>query len=202
MENGNVLKVKKQEANKVNFLDSISPFVKLTPESRTKLLSLMKKEHLPKGHVLVPLGTICNSVYYIERGLSRIFYLKDGKEVTEDFNAENSFTCSITGHITKKPDGRQTELLEPSVIWSLPYAELERLYDDHHDIERLGRYLISMELADMHKRLTAIQFMSAQERYNTFVSEYPSLLQRVPLGMISSYLGITQETLSRIRSKV
>jgi CRP-like cAMP-binding protein len=188
-------------APSINFLESISPFVKLTPESRNKLLGLMKKEHLPKGHVLVPLGSICNSVYYLERGLARIFYVKDGKEVTEDFNAENSFTCSITGHITKKADNRQTELLEASTVWSLPYAELERLYDDHHDIERLGRFLISQELADMHKRLTSIQFMSAQERYNNFVAEYPSLLQRVPLGMISSYLGITQETLSRIRSK-
>lgn len=191
-----------QPNKSINFLESIAPFVKLSPESRTKLLSLMKKELLPKGHVLVPVGSICSSVYYLERGLARVFYLKDGKEITEDFNAENSFTCSITGHITKKPDGRQIELLEPSTIWSLPYAELEKLYDDHHDIERLGRYLISQELADMHKRLTAIQFMSAQERYNNFIADYPSLLQRVPLGMISSYLGITQETLSRIRSKV
>ena len=191
-----------QPQKSINFLESISPFVKLSPESRTKLLSLMKKEHLPKGHVLVPVGGICSSVYYLERGLTRVFYLKDGKEITEDFNAENSFTCSITGHITKKPDGRQIELLEPSIVWSLPYVELEKLYDGHHDIERLGRYLISQELADMHKRLTAIQFMSAQERYNTFITEYPSLLQRVPLGMISSYLGITQETLSRIRAKV
>ena len=191
-----------QPYKSINFLESISPFVKLSPESRTKLLSLMKKEYLPKSHVLVPVGGICSSVYYLERGLTRVFYLKDGKEITEDFNAENSFTCSITGHITKKPDGRQIELLEPSIVWSLPYAELEKLYDDHHDIERLGRYLISQELADMHKRLTAIQFMSAQERYTAFVTDYPSLLQRVPLGMISSYLGITQETLSRIRSKV
>ena len=185
----------------VNFLESISANVKLTPESRTVLLSLMKKDHLSKGCVLVPSGSICKSVYYLETGLSRRFYLKDNKEVTESFTAENGFACSINGYITGNADGRQTELLEPSVVWSLPYRELETLYDKYHDIERLGRFLITRELVEMHERLSSLQFMTASERYAAFLEKYPSLLQRVPLGVISSYLGITQETLSRIRSK-
>lgn len=166
------------------------------------MLSLMKKESLPKGHVLVQCGDICRNVYYVEKGLARTFYLKDGKEVTERFRTENMFTCSMSGHVTNTPDGRQIELLEPSVIWSLPYAELEKLYDRYHEIERLGRYLITQEMVEMHRRLTELQFIPAQERYNNLLSGNPSLLQRVPLGLISSYLGITQETLSRIRAKV
>jgi CRP-like cAMP-binding protein len=161
----------------------------------------MKKDHLSKGCVLVPSGSICKSVYYLETGLSRRFYLKDNKEVTESFTAENGFACSINGYITGNADGRQTELLEPSVVWSLPYRELETLYDKYHDIERLGRFLITRELVEMHERLSSLQFMTASERYAAFLEKYPSLLQRVPLGVISSYLGITQETLSRIRSK-
>ncbi|MCW4470081.1 Crp/Fnr family transcriptional regulator [Flavobacterium sp. MFBS3-15] len=186
----------------VSFFDSIAPFVKLSPESRKALLSLLKKESLPKGHVLVPCGDICRSVYYIERGLARTFYLKDGKEITDRFRAENSFTCSMSGYVTNTPDGRQIELIEPSVIWSLPYVELEKLYDQFHDIERLGRYLITQEMVEIHRRLGELQFIPAQERYNNLVANQPSLLQRVPLGYISSYLGITQETLSRIRAKV
>ncbi|AWH85738.1 cyclic nucleotide-binding protein [Flavobacterium album] len=187
---------------KISFFDSISPFLKLSPESTQALLSLMNKESHPKGHVLVPCGDICRNVYYIEKGLARTFYLKDGKEVTERFKAENSFTCSMSGHVTNMPDGRQIELLEPSVIWSLPYNELEKLYDRYHEIERLGRYLITQEMLEMHRRLTELQFISAQERYSNLISNDPLLLQRVPLGLISSYLGITQETLSRIRAKV
>lgn len=187
---------------RTSFFDSIAPFVKLSAESRQALLSLMKKESLPKGHVLVPCGDICRNVYYIEKGLARTFYLKDGKEVTDRFRAENMFTCSMSGHVTNTPDGRQIELLEPSIIWSLPYSELEKLYDRYHEIERLGRYLITQEMVEMHRRLTELQFMTAQERYNTLLLNDPSLLQRVPLGLISSYLGITQETLSRIRAKV
>lgn len=187
---------------KISFFDIISPYVKLNPESRSTLLSHMRREELPKGHVLVPAGGICSSVYYIEKGLTRRFYIKDSKEVIEDFKTENSFACSMNGYITKKADGRQIELLEDSIIWSLPYAELEQLYDRYHDIERLGRHLITQELVDMHRRLQDLQFVTAPERYQNFVDTYPTLMQRVPLGMISSYLGITQETLSRIRAKV
>jgi len=162
----------------------------------------MKKESLAKGHVLVRCGEICRNVYYIEKGLARTFYLKDGREVTERFKAENSFTCSMSAYVTNTPDCRQIELLEPSVIWSLPYTELEKLYDRHHEIERLGRYLITQEMVEMHRRLSELQFMTAQQRYANLLDTNPSLLQRVPLGLISSYLGITQETLSRIRAKV
>ncbi|OYQ36130.1 hypothetical protein CHU92_10095 [Flavobacterium cyanobacteriorum] len=187
---------------KISFFDIISPYVKLGPESRSTLLSHMRREELPKGHVLVPAGGICCSVYYIEKGLTRRFYIKDGKEVIEDFKTEKSFACSMNGYITKKADGRQIELLEGSIIWSLPYAKLEQLYDRYHDIERLGRHLITQELVDMHRRLQDLQFVTAPERYQNFVDTYPTLMQRVPLGMISSYLGVTQETLSRIRAKV
>ena len=84
----------------------------------------------------------------------------------------------------------------------MPYEKLEQLYDEHHEIERLGRYIITNDLVSMHQRLSDLQFRNAEERYNLILQNNPSLLQRASLGHISSYLGITQETLSRIRSKV
>lgn len=185
----------------VSFFDSISHLVKISPESRQVLLSHMIKEKLPKGYVLVRMGGICRNLHYLEKGLTRTFYIKDNKEVTERFCAENSFTCSMTGYLTNTPDIRQIELLESSTIWSMPYTQLEKLYDAHHDIERLGRQLITQDLLTLNQRLTDIQFMTAQERYSKFITVNPSLSQRISLGHISSYLGITQETLSRIRSK-
>jgi CRP-like cAMP-binding protein len=186
----------------ISFFESVSPFVKLSPLSREVLLSHMVKQSLPKGYVLVPAGGICRSVYYLEKGLTRTFYLKDGKEVTERFCAENSFTCSMAGYLTNTPDGRQIELLEPSVVWTMPYETLEKLYDDHHEIERLGRHIITNDVIELQNRLSGLQFKSAEERYANLLQSNPSLFQRVPLGIISSYLGITQETLSRIRAKV
>ena len=188
-------------AKAVSFFDSIAP-IKISTQSRSVLLSHMVKDTLPKGHVLVPVGGICRHIYYLEKGLTRTFYLKDGKEVTERFCAENSFTCSMAGHVTNTPDGRQIELLESSIVWSMPYEQLEKLYDEHHEIERLGRHIITLDLVALHQRLSDLQFRSAEERYTNLLQSNPSLLQRVPLGIISSYLGITQETLSRIRAKV
>lgn len=187
---------------RLSFFDMIAPYVKLGIESKQVLLDNMVKEYLPKGYVLVPVGGICRSVHYMEKGLTRTFYLKDGKEVTERFSAENSFTCSMAGYLNNAPDGRQIELLESSIIWSLPYERLEKLYDEHREIERLGRYIITNDLLEMQRRLTDLQFKSAEERYSGLLVSHPTLLQRVPLGIISSYLGITQETLSRIRAKV
>lgn len=186
----------------ISFFDSIFPFVKLSSESRQILLSNMTKLSLPKSHVLVPVGGICKSVFYLEKGLTRTFYLKDGKEVTERFCAENSFTCSMAGYLTNTPDGRQIELLEPSIVWTMPYETLEKLYDEHHEIERLGRHIITNDVIELQNRLSGLQFKTAEERYLNLINSTPSLFQRVPLGIISSYLGITQETLSRIRSKV
>jgi len=189
-------------AKPINFFKSVSPFVKLSPLTKQVLLAHMVKESLPKGYVLVPIGGICRNVHYMETGLTRTFYIKDGKEITEKFCAENSFTCSMTGHLTNTPDGRQIELLEPSVIWTMPYVKLEELYDGHHEIERLGRHIITADLLALQSRLSDLQFKTAEERYINLLTSKPSLLQRVSLGIISSYLGITQETLSRIRAKI
>lgn len=189
-------------AKPINFFKSVSPFVKLSPLTKQVLLAHMVKESLPKGYVLVPIGGICRNVHYMETGLTRTFYIKDGKEITEKFCAENSFTCSMTGHLTNIPDGRQIELLEPSVIWTMPYVKLEELYDGHHEIERLGRHIITADLLALQSRLSDLQFKTAEERYINLLTSKPSLLQRVSLGIISSYLGITQETLSRIRAKI
>lgn len=184
----------------VNFFDAIAQWVPLKTESRKALLDIMRKEYLPKGTVLVSFSSVCRHVYYVERGLVRSFYLKDGKEITERFCPENSFACSTVDYLTHKSDGRQTELLEDSVIWTMPYTALEMLFDQHHDIERLGRYIASLELMELHRRLDDLQFSSAQDRYRKFMETYPGLLQRVSQRMIASYLGITHETLSRIRT--
>lgn len=177
-------------------------FVRLSKESKHALLKVMERHELPKGKVLVSFEQSCNSVYFIETGLARTYYLKNGKEISERFSADRSFCCSIVSYMTKQNDHRQVELLEDSVIWTIPYTELEKLYDTYHDIERLARYINCMELIELHRRLDNIQFESAYDRYKHFMDNQRDLMHRVPLGMIASYLGITQETLSRIRAQI
>jgi CRP-like cAMP-binding protein len=184
------------------FFTALSQFVPISPESRDALGSKSKKLELPRGHVLVKQNSVCNYLYFIEKGLTRTYYLKDGKDVTDWISTENSFACSIISFITRKPDRRIIELLEPATIFSIHHDDLENLYTRYHDIERLGRLIISTGLIQMQQKFDDLHFATAAQRYHTLMETNPDLILRVPLGMIASYLGITQETLSRIRSQI
>ena len=184
-----------------NFFKTVSQFVSLSAESTQALGAVLTRAELRKGHVLIKQDTVCNYLYFIESGLTRTYYLKDGKDVTDWISAENSFACSIISFLTRKPDRRIVELLEPSTVYGMHHDDLEMLYQKYHDIERLGRLLISSGLLQMQQKFDDLHFATATERYHTLMQTNPSFILRVPLGMIASYLGITQETLSRIRSQ-
>lgn len=179
----------------------ISQFTRLSPESREALASICERMEFPKGHVLLRPGAICHYIYYIESGLTRTYYIKDGKEVTDWISRENTIAVSLISFLTRKPDIRGIELLEPASILALPFQGLEALYQKFHEIERLGRLLVSFGAIQMQQRFDELHFVTAHQRYQGLLETHPDLIQRVPLGMIASYLGVTQETLSRIRGK-
>lgn len=183
------------------FFTLVSQYISLSPESREAFVAILKEMELPKGHVLVKPDSTCRYVYFIEKGLTRTFYYKDGKDVTDWFSAENMFACSIISFLTRTPDRRGIELLEDSVLWAIHHDDLEKLYDQYHDIERFGRLLVSNGIIQVQQRFDDLHFATAAERYHTLMNTHPDFIQRIPLGMIASYLGITQETLSRIRAK-
>jgi CRP-like cAMP-binding protein len=184
------------------FFEAVSTLASLSPDSKHALSAILKRLELKKGHILVHQNSVCNYLYFIESGLTRTYYYNDGKDITDWLSPENSFACSIVSFISRKPDRRQIELLEASVLWSLQYYEMEQLCSKHHDIERMVRQLVSAGLIQLQQRFDDLHFATALQRYQTLIKEHPTLIQRVPLGMIASYLGITQETLSRIRSQI
>jgi len=183
-----------------SFFQTVSQFTTLSQKAKEELKAVLKFHEFPKGHILVSPDSICGHLYFIEKGLTRTFYFKEGKDVTDWISAENSFAVSVISFITQKPDRRGIELLETSSIYSISYFELEQLGAKYHDIEKLIRHMVSFGLIQLQKKFDDLHFSTAQERYQTLMKENPTLIQRVPLGMIASYLGITQETLSRIRS--
>ncbi len=185
-----------------NFFRNASQFTTLSTESIEALSLHLKRQEFPKGHILVKEDTICNYVYFIDAGLTRTFYWKDGKDITDWISDEQSFACSIISFITRQPDRRGIEALEPCVFFSLHYNDLEFLSSKYHDIEKFYRKLISFGLIQVQQRFDDLHFSTALQRYQKLMSTHPHYIQRVPLGMIATYLGITQETLSRIRSPI
>jgi CRP-like cAMP-binding protein len=93
-------------------------------------------------------------------------------------------------------------VLEDCELIQIPYSHLQQLYNDFPETERIGRILTENYYVKLEGRLMSLQFTSAKERYELLMTNNPSIIQRAPLGYIASYLGITQETLSRIRAKL
>jgi len=184
------------------YFQTVSKYTQLSADSKQELAASLTRLEFPKGHVLIKQDTTCHFLYFVESGMARTFYLKDGKDVTDWFSAENSFACSVISFITRQPDMRSIELLEPSVLYSIHYNDMEDLCSKHHDIETFFRRLVNFSLVQVLQKLDALHFATALQRYQTLRSTHPTIFQRVPLGMIASYLGVTQETLSRIRSQV
>jgi CRP-like cAMP-binding protein len=184
-----------------NFLKTISALCPLSPGSLSEISGITTEFEFPKGYLLVKPHTVCRHLFFIEQGLSRTFYLKDGREITDWISPENTFAVSLISFITRQPDRRGIELLEPSAICSLSNEALEKLCRENHEVEHLVRLLLSMGFVQLQQKFDDAHFTPAIERYQKLLASTPELLQRVPLGMIASFLGMTQETLSRIRSR-
>ncbi len=155
---------------------------------------------LEKGHLLVREGQISDKVYYLAKGGVKIYYLKDGKKITDWFAFENDFFCAITSYFKEIPSPHFIELLEDSILIQFRKADIEKLYEQYHDFEKLGRISTTKTMLHLQERVVSLQFETAKQKYKNLLQFYPEIEQRASLGDIASYLGITQETLSRIRS--
>ena len=131
----------------------------------------------------------------------RIFYKKEEKEITDNFSAENEWITSIYSFMKNVPDNCYIETLEQSELIAINVLELEKCFQDFPEMERFGRILISNYFLQQSERIISMQFHTAKERYQFFYQTSKNKLSRVPLGMLASHLGMTQETLSRVRAE-
>ena len=184
-----------------SLLDHIKQFSNLKPKTLKALGKALKKVELPKGSFLATEGQICQHVYFLEQGCLRGYYHLDGKEVTSWFAFEDSFVTSLFSFTTRKPGIENIQLIEDCVLWVIAYDDLQALYQQHIDMERLGRMIYERYYVMLEERFVANHFKEARERYASLLERSPHILMRVPLGYVASYLGITQETLSRVRGK-
>lgn len=147
-------------------------------------------------------GNICRHLYFIQHGGVRGFYNLDGKEITHWFGFENDFVTSFHSYITNEPAVENIQLIEGSVLWTISKNTLEGLFDQHRDIERMLRIIQERYYIRLEERFVNAQFKTATERYENLLQQSPHIIERVSLGYIASYLGISQETLSRIRGRI
>lgn len=166
------------------------------------LNSYMTEHKMLKGEVLIHKGEVHHSIYFIKSGAVRSYYInKDGKDVTLWFGFEGDIAASLGNFINAKPSLENIELLEDTVVLKISRSKLLELYEVNLDIANFGRKLAEQALLEMEQQILLIQFTDAKSRYFSLINKFPQILNRVKLGHIASYLGITQVTLSRIRSE-
>ena len=155
---------------------------------------------LKKGSILVHEGQYSDKSFFIVEGCARAYYLKDGKDISDWFAFENEFISSIISFFTKEASPHYIELLEDCILLELSRESIDYLADKYHDFERLIRMVITKTMLSQQQRIVSIQFQKAEERYANILATFPAITQRIPLTHIASYLGVTLETLSRIRN--
>ncbi|SOC79744.1 cAMP-binding domain of CRP or a regulatory subunit of cAMP-dependent protein kinases [Salinimicrobium sediminis] len=174
--------------------------VDFSSEELEDIVSHFEKESVQKNEILVREGQICSKLYFIEKGVGRSYYLKeDGMEITQWFFIDGKIMSSIESFFQQVPSIYYLEMLEDSVIYSITRERLDMLFARYHNMEKFGRLLSTEMLTRVVNKLNALQFQTARERYEYMLKEFPDISTRVSLGFIASYLGMTQETLSRIR---
>lgn len=179
------------------FLDR---FLVLSGPDREALRAIAAVRELKKGELLQRIGQSCRTVYFMHHGIARIFYDKDGLDITEAFAFEGQLAVRFESLYTGLPSRKGIEVLEDALIVALPAAGLEKLYEGRPAIERLFRRVFEASHVETLQRIESIQFHSAAERYRNLLHDSPDLLLRVPLKFVASYLGITPVSLSRIRA--
>ncbi len=155
----------------------------------------------PKKKVIIPPGNQHNKLFFIIKGVVRIYYVAEGKEITSDFKEENSFFINGYTIFTGLPNFDIHETLEETICLEADYQALEDLARKYHRVENLARRMVEKHYADYLKHNFNMLFLSAEERYAVFMKDRASIVNRVSLRFIASHLGITPETLSRLRSR-
>jgi CRP-like cAMP-binding protein len=154
-----------------------------------------------KGDFFVKKGQVTSSLFVIEKGLVRSYFEKNGSEVNSWFGFENIILGSIFPLFYNTPSKENIQFLEPSIIHYISSRTLEELYKKYNDFNTIGRKMAEEYCVILDERISSLQTETAEERYNSLLKTEPSAIQRISLGHIASYLGIKQETLSRIRKK-
>jgi CRP-like cAMP-binding protein len=174
---------------------------KLPEHSKLVLENNVREMAFPKGHILLRANKIESNIYFIKKGLVRAFIERDN-EVTFWFGKEGETVISMKSYVEEQPGYETIELLEDCELYELKTENLRKLFNEDVHIANWGRKFAEKELIKTEERLISRQFKNASERYLELMKDHPELLQRVQLGHIASYLGITQVSLSRIRAEL
>jgi CRP-like cAMP-binding protein len=184
------------------FYQYTSSIVAFTESEKQILEDAFTFRQVPKKFKLTEEGKIAKEVYFILQGLVRLYYTKDGEEITGFIFREHLFASSYDSFLRQAPSIQTLETLEDSDLLVISYSGMQQLYDTLPKMHILTRKVAEQRFINAQMILSSFILDSPEERYSKFEEQHGDLLLRVPHHMIASYLGITPVSLSRIRKRL
>jgi CRP-like cAMP-binding protein len=164
------------------------------------LASIIREKKVRKGETLLREGDVARDIYFVQTGLLRQYYFKDGRDITEHFGCEGQGALCIISTFRQEPTKLIVEALENGVVYLIPYVKLIEISEQNILLAAFLRKLLEWSLIISQEKADSWRFETAKERYNRFLVEFPEAAKRASVNHIASYLLMTPESLSRVRA--
>lgn len=188
------------EKTAAEFIRFLKQFVPLTDtEVRKQLLPIITLREFNKKEIITRAGEVEDYINFINKGLLRKYFKSDEEEHIVQISREGHLISSQESFYTRTPSEYYVESIEPSVLLSISYDDMENMFQQSHNLERLGRLVTVHTMVLKDKWLTSLIMQSPRERFLNFVENHPEIIQRVPQKYLASYLNIKPETFSRFK---
>ena len=180
----------------INSLHSIHP---LSDALRDHLYVILRRQEFSKKELLLRNGNTSKQILFIESGLVRCYYIREGEEISAWFMKEDNVIISVESFFRQQPSHENIQAIEDTVVYSISYQQLQDIYRKYFEFNFVGRVITENYYTLSERRLYSIRLQTAEARYNYMLTHHSDLVNRLPVKYLASYLGITRETLSRIR---
>ena len=174
----------------------------LSKEEMHAFADILVSRKYRKGERILDEGDVCRGMLYIEKGMTRQFYFKYDKDLTEHIGYEGGMIMCLESLLKQEPTRLMIEALEPTIGWEINKLEMDALASKSTGIALLYRKIFEFSLIESQIKADTLRFEPAHERYNRLLQLHPEILKRAPLVYIASLLQMTPETLSRVRSSL
>ncbi len=180
----------------------VSQFAHLNKEEWEAVMPFIEIRNLKKNEYFVKEGEIARYISFTQNGYLRVYYNHDGDEITRDISPLHSFVTALPSYISQTPSYEIIQAITDCELFVIYHDNLESLYDSYSNWQRVGRRVIEEMFVQTQSRIYAFITQPAEVRYKEMMKQFPDIFQHVPLQYIASYLGITSQSLSRLRRTV
>ncbi|WP_299368454.1 Crp/Fnr family transcriptional regulator [Winogradskyella sp.] len=184
-----------------DLLYHISQHAYITPDLQKSISGTFQLVETKKGDIILQEGQRAKYLYFVEKGMLHNFYFHDGRQVSSWFYSEGQFITAWSSFYLQRPSFETIECLEDCILYRISFSDFQKLIADFPAFGNFARLLAEDILAVLDEFTKSWSFLSAKEKYQLLLTQFPQIELRVKLGLIASFLGISQETLSRIRAE-